>query len=177
MVLTEDDIDALRRQFAERLEAVIGDKRDPANLQNFHEKTGRPIPKLIQWRNPKHRNWPDVTSLLQMCSGADISPTWLLFGRGEKNLSHVPAVGMDKHDIIDQIVRLLSEFGETDRRKIKNSIVTTTKQIMEIFSVEDGDSENVSSVDGSSVRKHTDRTISLDSGTGAQGRRRRKGGA
>jgi hypothetical protein len=176
----ELDIDALRRQFADRLSAVIGDRRDPQNLQQFHEKTGRPIPKLIQWRNPKHRNWPDVKSLLQMCFGADVSPTWLLFGRGAQRLSDVRRGAMpSKQAAIDEIIEILTEFGESERRTIKSRIVATARKITAIFNVEDSDREQpeaIPTMAGDPTEQNPERVLSFtdprDAQSGRRGKRR-----
>lgn len=83
------DVDGMRERFALRLQQLIGARENPKNLRAFHEKTGRPVPKLSSWRNPKHPNWPDMRSFLYICYGSDTSPTWLLFGKGRERLSEM----------------------------------------------------------------------------------------
>ena len=176
MLLDEPDFDNLRREFAERLETLIGDKRDPANLQRFHERTGRPVSKLIQWRNPKHRNWPDIRSLMQICYGADVSPSWLLFGRGGQKLSQIKRGGLPtKEAAIEEIITILSDLAEPERRNVRQRITAAANKIAGMSYTEDSDRENVSTVAGDTASQHPERILSLSDRGGPKSRRGGKG--
>ena len=74
------DLDALRKEFAQRINALIGDEKNKKNLENFSKLTGVSLRQLSQWRNEKQINWPSTKTIIQMCCRAHLSPTWLLFG-------------------------------------------------------------------------------------------------
>jgi hypothetical protein len=54
------DLEQLRRDFAERINRLIGDEKNSKNLEKFVKLTGVAARQLSQWRNQKHVNWPSA---------------------------------------------------------------------------------------------------------------------
>ena len=84
-MLTQEEVDAIRKEFADRLDSLIGNAEREQNLEKFSRKTGISIRQLSQWRNPRHLNWPSVKNLLQIADGAGVSLDWLLRGGKQKD--------------------------------------------------------------------------------------------
>jgi len=83
-MLTQNDMDHMRRDFANRLHSLIGDTVNEKNLENFSKRTGVPMRILSQLRNTRHINWPSVKNLVKICTGAGVSIDWLIFGENGK---------------------------------------------------------------------------------------------
>jgi transcriptional regulator with XRE-family HTH domain len=79
--LGQADVDRLRREFADRLNLLIGDDKNERNLENFAKKTGISVRQLSQWRNQRHLNWPNVKNLIALSNGAGVSIDWLVVGK------------------------------------------------------------------------------------------------
>jgi transcriptional regulator with XRE-family HTH domain len=80
-MLSQEEMDRLRREFARRLDSLIGDAQNEKNLENFARKTGISMRQLSQWRSPRHVNWPNAANLIRISRGASVSIDWLLTGR------------------------------------------------------------------------------------------------
>lgn len=80
----QDEMDKLRREFANRLHKLIGDPDGEPNLENFSKATGVPMRILSQLQNTRHINWPSVWNLVRIAVGADVSTDWLLFGEDKR---------------------------------------------------------------------------------------------
>jgi len=78
------DLDSLRVGFAHRMNEVVS---NAGNLEKFFRVTRKSTGKVSEWSNDAHTNWPEMRSFLEMVVRADISPSWLLLGRGPKRLS------------------------------------------------------------------------------------------
>lgn len=81
-------LDQVRQGFALRLNELIESEMGEQKLENFSKRVGISMRQLSQWRSPRHINWPSVENLCQFAMAGDISPTWLLFGKGEKRLGY-----------------------------------------------------------------------------------------
>src|SRR5258708_6333328 len=81
-----DELDKLRTGFAQRVNDLIESEEGENKLENFSKRVGVAMRQLSQWRNPRHINWPSVHNIYQFAFEADISPTWLLLGKGQKHL-------------------------------------------------------------------------------------------
>ena len=80
IIMTQDDLDKLRGDFADRLNMLIGDSEKEKNLENFSRKSGIPLRMLSQWRNKRHLNWPNIGNLIRIAKAANVSIDWLLLG-------------------------------------------------------------------------------------------------
>lgn len=83
-MLTQSDMDHMRRNFSNRLRTLIGDTVNEKNLENFSKKTGVPTRILSQLQNTRHINWPSVKNLVKISLGAGVSIDWLLFGEDDR---------------------------------------------------------------------------------------------
>jgi len=83
-MLTQEEVDQLRQDFADRMYGLIGDLEKTQNLINFSKKTGISLRQLSQWKNQRHLNWPHVKNLMRIALGAEVSVDWLLFGDDSK---------------------------------------------------------------------------------------------
>jgi transcriptional regulator with XRE-family HTH domain len=81
-MLSQQEVDRLRHEFAARLDALIGEQEDPKKLEIFSRQTGVSLRQLSQWRNPRHLNWPSVKNLVALSKGAGVTIDWLVLGKG-----------------------------------------------------------------------------------------------
>lgn len=129
------DIDKYRLEFAERIQALIELEKGTKKLEEFSKRSGQPDTRLSQWRSPKHRNWPSVANLIELCANADISPAWLLFGKGPQSLREVDDNAL--------VVELLQAEGVEETGKLhlrERAIRTLEKKLKEIREIRsDGD--------------------------------------
>ena len=80
------DIDELRKGFANRINELIQNEDGESKLENFSRRMGISMRQLSQWKNPRHISWPSAQAIMQFAIQGDISPTWLLLGKGPKHL-------------------------------------------------------------------------------------------
>lgn len=76
----QEEVDRLRRQFAERVRELIGNERGRQNLEILSRKTGISARQLSQWQNSRHLNWPSIKNLIALSRGTDVSLDWLILG-------------------------------------------------------------------------------------------------
>jgi hypothetical protein len=81
-----DYIDKLRKEFADRVNELIQSEAGDSKLENFSRRVGVSMRQLSEWKNPRHINWPGAQNIIQLAIQGDISPTWLLLGKGAKHL-------------------------------------------------------------------------------------------
>lgn len=123
------DLDLLRKDFAQRISALIGDEKNNKNLENFAKLTGVSLRQLSQWRNEKQINWPSATSIMRVCWYARLSPTWLLFGKGRKNLKDItepPTVTVA--EIVEETVAGLERLLEEEKPRPKQAIFDAVRR-------------------------------------------------
>lgn len=81
-MLSQQEVDRLRHEFAERLRSLIGDEKDEKNLEKFSMATGVSLRQLSQWQSERHLNWPSVKNLVALSKGAGVTIDWLVLGKG-----------------------------------------------------------------------------------------------
>jgi transcriptional regulator with XRE-family HTH domain len=84
-MLSQQEVDRLRHEFAARLDALIGEEEDPKKLETFSRQTGISLRQLSQWRNSRHLNWPSVKNLIALSKGAGVTIDWLVLGKNGKH--------------------------------------------------------------------------------------------
>jgi transcriptional regulator with XRE-family HTH domain len=81
-MLSQKEVDQLRREFAERLNSLISEEENEKKLETFSRKTGLPMRMLSQWRQARHVNWPSTPNLIALSKGAGVTIDWLVLGKG-----------------------------------------------------------------------------------------------
>ena len=104
-----------RGSFSRWREVVKENNIITADLAKLH---GVSVATINRWNNPSSDNVAPTHTFMTFCDHYDISPTWLLFGKGPKRLSTfgAPRQGMSEEierraqDIARQFDDLIRDF-------------------------------------------------------------------
>lgn len=118
----------LWRQIGERLREVL-----PADqVEKFafdHGLRGVRLDRIM-----KGRKGTSVESLAKICQEADISPTWLIFGIGKRELSSQPGAGLlpgRQKDIDSQYQKQLEDILENSSKRTEDSTLDRIRRLLD----------------------------------------------
>lgn len=125
----------LRQLIGARLSEIRGKKEK----KYFWPEHGLDPAQMGRYENAKEI--PSLEKLYDICAKCDISPTWLIFGRGYRRLRDVVerSFSIEMMEIFDRIEKMLPDFQraqfrtqfETNLRRISDGLPPQHKGIVE----------------------------------------------